>query len=94
MTAHRDQHGSTFHYLALALTQTDEPRENLGPAPASTNARILARLDASGDHGVGDGPTDPNSALREVTARYGSDAVGEALRPEPTADGRPAHRRN
>jgi len=94
VTFHRDQHGLTLENLADALTRTDEPRENLGPAPVSTNARIRAELDASGDHGVGDGPLDETSTLAEVTRRYGSKAVGEALRPEATADGRPARRRN
>lgn len=54
----------------------------------STTGRIRALLDAD-PNSAGDGPLDPDSTLAEVTRRYGSKAVGEALRPEATADGRP-----
>jgi hypothetical protein len=93
MTAHPDQHGMTLDGLARALTQTDEPRENLGLAPTTTRTRILAQLDASGDHGCGDGPGDPNSALSAAIREHGPQAVLNAIT-QATPDGKPAHRRS
>lgn len=58
----------------------------------STIGTIRALLDAD-PNSVGDGPLDPTSTLAKVTRWCGSKAVGDAIRPEATADGKPAHRR-
>jgi hypothetical protein len=58
----------------------------------TTTDAIRALLDADPDPTKG-GPLADNT-MTQLIDQYGSDAVGEALRPDPAADGRPANPTN